>query len=192
MDELQVSFQIYGDNSEKHMIVPYNLSLSEALDVAQFILGAPSGSYQLFLGRTKEAVNPLATFQSSKIQPNEKLILVANDKLESWRSASSIQTEPVDMDYAPKPSKEGKAYTLMLHISGNEVKQWTYSILLTTFYEDHPHQFFMDNNSQEREKLEESLRKLITRPLKSLEVDKIIRLWCEDIEQGYQNTSLKV
>jgi hypothetical protein len=192
MDELQVSFQIYGDHFEKHMIVPYDLSFSVALDVAPFILGAPSGSYQIFLGRTKEALNPLATFQSAKIQPNEKLILVAANKLESWKSALPIQTKPVDIDYSSTPSQEGKPYTLMLDISGNEVQQWRYSILLTRFYEDHPQQFFTDNNSQERKKLEESLRQLITRPLKSLEVDKIIRLWCEDIEQGYQNISLKL
>jgi len=192
MDDLQVSFQIYGDDIEKHKIVPYDLSFGEALEEAQFILGAPNGSYQLFLGRNKEALNPLATFQSSKIRPNEKLVLVAHNQLESWRNILPIQTHSVEVNTSADPAPKGKLYALFLTLSGGEVQQWKYSILLTRFYEEHPHQFFTDDDDREHEKLKESLSQAIPRPVKTFEVDRIIRLWCEDIAQGYPSISLKL
>ncbi|NEP00164.1 MAG: hypothetical protein F6K58_16095 [Symploca sp. SIO2E9] len=77
-------------------------------------------------------------------------------------------------------------YTFTLHIKDIE-DEYRYSVTLDSSQEDNPALFF---TLSEREKLRASFQEQSLCKINSYNLDKIIKTWIQDIEEGYRDSAI--
>jgi hypothetical protein len=168
-----------------------NVNIAEFREAAELKLGLRnSQTYRLLLerdGKHLRILNDYKTFESENVRQGDKLVFILFDNLSELFRVQEATSNSTNF-----PSLV--TYTLQLTIAseGLETKTCEYLIDLEEFYEDNSERFFSDFNGRERQKFEAALREVVPREVKSFEIDKLLREWCEDISLGYRTTPLKI
>ena len=194
MNEVQVRFQKYKDIHSLSKLVPLDMSLNDACNAIPAMLGLPDQNFYRFgLVKTGKILDEYLTFREAGIEQNDQLILISQEDFSDWENQIKAQ---LDLS-AIKSSSQGKTPELSNGISykliiknSKDLLSWDYSIELQDFYENEPYEFFSKDDQQERKKFGTSLKKFMNREISEGEIEKILRSWCNDINQGYRTTSL--
>ena len=112
--------------------------------------------------------------------------------VESWALALGVISKTEGKNPVYDSSETQYIYTLILTIASAGDKTWQYSINLEEFYEDSPDRFFTDFNGQERQKIEDALRRELGRKIQISESDKILQEWCRQISFGYRTAYVDI
>lgn len=192
MSEIKVIFESYDSNISKNKTVPLDLCLDDALQGAVMSLGLQNASYRFGLVRTGEVLATHLTFEESKILPNDRLVLIPFDKTVDWTKNNSKSYEYVDLSATDKNASDGIPYKLSLSTIGNNKKLKDHIIYLDEYYENHPNDFFSDFNNHEKTRFENFYRNFIENEDTSYSINKILKIWCDDISQGYRLTLIEI
>jgi hypothetical protein len=183
MTEILLTFYRHDKGSDISMPVFPSQTVGEAREAAQMLLSLPEHPpCRIILERTKQPLSDGMTFEILNVQQNDRLILLP---------PFSVVTTPEPPKVSQVKFSTKIVYTLMLEITPIN-QHWQYSVELDDVYENSPMRFFADFDSYEEKKFEAALGEVMKDGVQVLQTRKILSQWCEDISQGYRNTSLKV
>lgn len=197
MAEIIVTFQTEDGKAEKTLKdILLDSQLDESRQAVQMLLGLPENTpYRFVLERTGKILSDNLTFREAGVKQGDKIVLVssalsANNS--SSHSGSFYRVQP-ETSTTTKP-RSLITYKLQLTIIsvGQQAETYDYPIELTENYEDDPQRFFSEFNARERKNFVTALQQIVSRELKTYEIDKILRDWCDDISLGYRTTSIKI
>ena len=194
MNEAQVSFRKYKDVAEMSKTISLDFRVREACEAIQALMGLPENDfYKLGLTRTGKVLDEYLTFREAGVQQNDLLILIPGQKIQEWKAQYSSNFKSNGSALKSENSKEAStkenAYKLYLNVSESSEKALEYFVSLNEFYENHPENFFGDCDSKEKKKFEDFLRNSLGK-VSDTKINRILKVWCEEISQGYRITEL--
>jgi hypothetical protein len=162
---------------------------------AQTLVGFDDEDCRLVLERTGQELSDSSLVQDTVIQPGDVLIVlppvrcrIPTTSINSGNSHLSQSSYRKVDGYIKKAVLNTVSYRLILTINGVEKSVWEHSIELLSHHENTPIEFFEEFNSREHQKLEEFLAAALERSPTVFELNKITKIWCEDIKLGYRET----
>lgn len=197
MTEIVVTFQTEDGKAEKAFKdILLDSQLDESRQAVQMLLGLPENlPCRLFLERTNEILRDNLTFREAGVRSGDKVILVSSVQSASNSSSHSGGFSKVQLKTSTSvktPSLVTYKLQLTVLSDGQQTGIYDYPVELTEFYEDNPQRFFSDSNARERQSFVNALQGIVPREVKTFEIDKILRDWCDDISLGYRNTAVKI